>query len=123
MARVCRSGRFGFGFEGEPGLGEEPVDERRPVLDAFEPVLHDGGQLVNGAGGEVAQAVLHVRRTPLAGLRSGAQAGRWMTVSQSRRAPASSRMTVLIYVFRLSQIKMTGAFSWRCDLGQVGHTP
>jgi hypothetical protein len=25
-------------FEGEPGLGEEPVDEGGPVLDALEPV-------------------------------------------------------------------------------------
>jgi hypothetical protein len=28
----------GLGFEAEPGLGEEPVDERGPVLDALEPV-------------------------------------------------------------------------------------
>jgi hypothetical protein len=48
-------------FEDEPGLGEEPVDELGPVLDALEPVLDDGGELVHVAGGEVAQAILHVR--------------------------------------------------------------
>ena len=50
-----------FGFEGEPGLGEEAVDEAGPVLDAFEPVLDDRGELVHVSSGEVAQAVLHVR--------------------------------------------------------------
>jgi len=35
----------GFGFEGEPGLGEEALDEGGPVLDALEPVLDDGGEL------------------------------------------------------------------------------
>ena len=47
-----------FGFEGESGLGEEPADERGPVLDALEPIPDDGGQLIDVAGGEVAQAVL-----------------------------------------------------------------
>lgn len=35
-----------FGFNAESGLGEEPIDERGPVLDVLEPVLDDGGQLV-----------------------------------------------------------------------------
>ena len=48
-------------FEGEPGLGQESVDEGGPVLDVLEPVPQDGGQQVHVAGGEVAQAVLHVR--------------------------------------------------------------
>jgi hypothetical protein len=32
-------------LEGELGLGEETLDERRPVLDTFEPVLDDRGEL------------------------------------------------------------------------------
>jgi hypothetical protein len=40
-------------FEGEPGLGEESVDECGPVLDAFEPVLDDRGELVCVGGGQV----------------------------------------------------------------------
>jgi hypothetical protein len=43
-----------FGVEGESGLGEEAIDEVGPVLDALEPVLHDGGQMVDAVGGEVA---------------------------------------------------------------------
>jgi hypothetical protein len=31
-----------FGFEAEPSLGEEPVDERGLIRDAFEPILDDG---------------------------------------------------------------------------------
>ena len=50
-----------LGIEGEAGLGEECLDEGGPVLDALEPVLHDRGELVHVAGGEVAQAVLHGR--------------------------------------------------------------
>ena len=42
-------------------MGEEGVDETGPVLDGLEPVLDDRGELVNVAGGEIAQAVLHVR--------------------------------------------------------------
>ncbi len=36
MASICTSLRR-LGFEGEAGLGEEPVDEGGPVLDALEP--------------------------------------------------------------------------------------
>ena len=37
----------GLGFEGEPGLGEEGLDEGGgPALDALEPVLDDRGELV-----------------------------------------------------------------------------
>jgi hypothetical protein len=50
-----------FGFEGEPRLSEESVDEGGPVLDALEPVPDDGGELVDIADGEVAEAVLDVR--------------------------------------------------------------
>jgi hypothetical protein len=45
-AAAPAGGYGGPGFEGEPGLGEEPVDEGGPVLDAFEPVLDDRGELV-----------------------------------------------------------------------------
>ena len=48
---------MGAGFEGEARLGEERLDEGGPVLDALEPVPDDDGELVNVAGGEVAQAV------------------------------------------------------------------
>src|SRR5271157_5727438 len=67
MASICTSLRR-LGFEGEAGLGEEPVDEGGPVLDALEPVFHDRGELVYVAGGEVAQAVLHVRPGSLDGV-------------------------------------------------------
>jgi hypothetical protein len=40
-----------FGFEAESGLGEESVDEGGPVLDAFEPVLDDRGELAGRAAG------------------------------------------------------------------------
>ena len=64
-----------LGFEGEASLGEEPVDERGPVLDALEPVPGDGGELVDAAGGEVAQAVLHVRPDPFGGVEIGGVGG------------------------------------------------
>lgn len=41
----------------QAGLGEEGVDKGGPVMDAFEPVLDDRGELVHIGGGEVAQAV------------------------------------------------------------------
>jgi hypothetical protein len=48
-----------FGFEAESGLGEELADEGGPVLDALEPVLHNGGQLAGpAAGAQVAAASL-----------------------------------------------------------------
>lgn len=34
-----------LGFDGESGLGEEPVDERGPTLAALEPVPDDGDVL------------------------------------------------------------------------------
>ncbi len=49
-----------FGFEAEAGLAEEPVDECGPVLDAPEPAADGSCQFIDGAGGEVAQAVLQV---------------------------------------------------------------
>src|SRR5487761_1800822 len=50
-----------FGFEAEAGLAEESGDEVRAVLNAGKPVPYGGGELVEGARGEVAQAVLHIR--------------------------------------------------------------
>ena len=44
-------------MEGEPGLGKETLDEGWPVLDTFEPVLDDRGELVHVGRGQVAQAV------------------------------------------------------------------
>jgi len=46
------SGRFWF--EGESGLAEESDDEAVLSLDAVQLVPHRGGELVCGAGGEVA---------------------------------------------------------------------
>ncbi len=43
-----------FGFEGQSGLGEEPVDEVGPGLAALEPVLDDGGQLIDAADTKIA---------------------------------------------------------------------
>ena len=47
-----------LGVECKAGVAEECLDEGGPVLDALEPVLHDGGELVDVADGEVAQAGL-----------------------------------------------------------------
>ena len=61
--------------EGQSGLGEESADELGPVLDALEPVLDDGGQVIDVAGGEVAQAVLHVRPDALGRVEIGGVGG------------------------------------------------
>jgi hypothetical protein len=39
--------------EHQTRLGDERVDESRPVLDAFQAGPHDRGQLIDAAGGEV----------------------------------------------------------------------
>ena len=54
-----------FRFQVESGLAEESLDEIGPVLNAPEPAADDRGELVEGGGGEVAQAVLHVRPASL----------------------------------------------------------
>jgi hypothetical protein len=46
--------------EGQPGLSEEVIGQLGAVLDALEPVLHDGGQVVDPLRGELAQAALVV---------------------------------------------------------------
>ena len=50
-----------LGLEGESGLAEESGDEAVLSLDAVQLVAHRGGELAGGAGGEVAEAVLHYR--------------------------------------------------------------
>jgi hypothetical protein len=50
-----------FWFEAQSGLAEESGDERGLPLDAVQLVPYRGGELVCGAGGEVAQAFLHHR--------------------------------------------------------------
>jgi hypothetical protein len=82
-SRDVRAADRGPGFEGQSGLSEEPADEGGSVLDALEPVLDDGGELVNVAGGKVAQAVLHVRPDALGGIEVGCVGGSCSTVSQS----------------------------------------
>ena len=54
------SGLGWFWFEGEASLGEEAVEEVGSVLDAFEPVADDGGEVINAGDGEVAQAAFDV---------------------------------------------------------------
>jgi hypothetical protein len=53
-------------------------------------------------------------QAPSAGLRSGAYAGIWTMVSQSRCGRSKVRIWALMCVFRLSQHKMTGACSCWC---------
>ena len=55
------------GFEVD--LADTPANaELGPVLDSLEPVLDDGGQVADSGGGEVAQAVFHVRPDTLGGV-------------------------------------------------------
>ena len=51
---------------------EESVDQGEASLDAVQLVAHRGGELIGGADGDVAQAVLHHRPDPFDRLRSGA---------------------------------------------------
>src|SRR4029453_5565991 len=41
-------------------VGEEAGQQIRAVLDALEPVAHDGGELVHAGDGEVAEAAFDV---------------------------------------------------------------
>jgi hypothetical protein len=45
-----------LGQKHQSGLGDERVDQCRPVLDALQPGADDRGELVDAVGGEVAQA-------------------------------------------------------------------
>jgi hypothetical protein len=60
-------GLWRFGFEGESGLGEEPADERRLVLDALEPVPDDGGQLVDVRAARLPRPFFMFAHTPSGG--------------------------------------------------------
>jgi len=57
-----------LGFEGEPSLGKESLDEGGPVLDALEPVPDDDGELVHVAGGELPRPFFMSGQMPSAGL-------------------------------------------------------
>jgi hypothetical protein len=48
-----------LGLEGKPGLGEEPLDQSGPVLNAVEPVLDDSGELGYIAGPGVTITALY----------------------------------------------------------------
>lgn len=73
-----------LGFEGESSLAEESGDEGGSSLDAVQLAPHRGGELDRGAGGEVAQAVLHYRPGALDRVEvRGVGHPDWMTVSQS----------------------------------------
>jgi hypothetical protein len=65
-ARVWRLGRFGF--EGEPGPGEESVDEGGPVLDALEPVPYDAGSWSALLAATLPRPFFMFAYTPLGGL-------------------------------------------------------
>ncbi len=55
------------GFEVD--LADTPANaELGPVLDSLEPVLDDGGQVADSGGGEVAQAVFHIRPDTFGGV-------------------------------------------------------
>jgi hypothetical protein len=56
-----------LGFEGESGLGEESVDEGGPVLDALEPVLDDGGELVYVAAARLPRPFFMFAQAPSVG--------------------------------------------------------
>lgn len=52
-------------------MGKEAVDEVGLVLDVFEPVFDDCGQVVDAVGGEVAQPVLQVGPYAFGGVEVG----------------------------------------------------
>ncbi|WP_330186270.1 hypothetical protein KZZ52_01825 [Dactylosporangium sp. AC04546] len=60
LPEVEGSGLRRFGTEGQAGVGEEAGQEVGAVLDALEPVAHDGGEVVHAGHGEVAQAAFDV---------------------------------------------------------------
>ena len=72
-----------MGLDHQAGLGDEGVEQRGLVLKALEPAAHDGGELIDTARGEVADAALEVRPQALGGVSSGGYAGNCTTVNQS----------------------------------------
>lgn len=65
MAVIHRKGRERLAEPGEAHLAEEVVDELGPALDSAEPAADYPGELVQGAGGEVAQAVPGYANRPI----------------------------------------------------------
>ena len=66
--------RLGLGrlwVEGQPGVGEEGVGEFGSVLEAFEPVLDDRGQVIDALDSEVAEAAFEVRLDMFGGVEVG----------------------------------------------------
>ena len=103
-----------LGVECEAGLAEECLDEGGPVLDALEPVLHDRGELVHVADGEVAQAGLHGRPGPLGRIQLGRVSGQPHLGQPARMSldeGAHHRADVGVQPV---PDKMTGAFSSWC---------
>ena len=80
-------------------------NESWPVLDALEPVLHDGGQLAGlAAGAEVAQAVLHVRpgaldRVELRGISASGSLPRRVPANLSKLARPGAPVRHLFALF------------------------
>lgn len=103
-----------FGLEGESGLCEEAVDEVGPVLDVLEPVFHDGGQVVDAVGSEVAQLVLHIRPHSFGGVEVWCVGGEPHHGQPVRVRDDNSRILALMWVLRLSQQTMIGARSCWC---------
>src|SRR3954470_3975505 len=58
----------GLWIKGQAGLSAKSVDEFMSVLDALEQPLGAGGELVHGAGEQVAQIALDVRPHALGGV-------------------------------------------------------
>ena len=95
------------GCEVQPGAGEEPFEERGPVLHPFQPGLHQGGQLDDVAFGEVGQGTLGMR--------------------PECRFPGSavSELKLILYVPRISSM---GSDQHSCSSGALpamlaGHVP
>jgi hypothetical protein len=47
-------------LEVQSGVGEEGADQPGSVLDPFEPVLHDGGELVDALHDQVSEVAFDV---------------------------------------------------------------
>ncbi|WP_203905060.1 hypothetical protein [Virgisporangium aliadipatigenens] len=80
------------GFEGEAGVGGEPVEEVDAVLDALEPVLDDRLEVVDAGDGEVPMLPLSCDQTPSVGFQVRGVGGEWDDLQPVwRRSSAASR--------------------------------
>src|SRR4051812_17005105 len=104
----------GVWIQDQADLSAESVDEFGAVLDALEQPLGAGGELVEGAGKQVAQVTLDVRPHALGGVELAGVGRQLNTVSQSECASQNARITALRCTLRLSQIRMIGACRWTC---------